>query len=456
MNILTDYIRIFIDLAYIVQLICVAILIVTALQPHIKSLSQLPEFIVETILLMFTSAIINFLFYRVSQSFPILKGAGIWCTPLITIICFAAIICPFEKSLKIMTSAVVYSLTMVVTQIGDTYGMLLSMYITNFNILYVKIAASLFLLIAAVFFDKTRMSAFKVSPYTVRLTLSIAIPSAAAVIVYDMCRLHIMPINDSKQNMPVYILMSIILILLFIIDAVTYRMAWQICREQNEILELQVEKQLNSSTKQLLTIADHNLLELHKIRHDIRNQYAYMQILLNNEQYDDLRNYYYELLGSFAEPLVSTVDCGNRVLDAIFNMENTTAHRVGATLDLKLAVPPTLPFKEVDMCKLLTNLVDNAIEAVSSEKCDDKTIYITMKPQQDYMFIQVRNQTKKSPKYLENGLRTTKANKETHGKGHAIIQSVVDKYNGHILYHIKDGMFNVEILMDMYQKKEQP
>ena len=70
------------------------------------------------------------------------------------------------------------------------------------------------------------------------------------------------------------------------------------------------------------------------------------------------------------------------------------------------------------------------------------------------MFIQVKNQTRKSPKFLENGLRTTKNNKDAHGKGHAIIQSVVDKYNGNILYHIKDGMFSVEILMDMYQKKE--
>lgn len=244
--------------------------------------------------------------------------------------------------------------------------------------------------------------------------------------------------------------MSIILILFLLIDTITYRMAWQISREQTQNLELQAERQLNESATQLLKMADHNLLELHKIKHDIRNQYAYMQILLRQKSYDDLENYFFELLGSFAEPLVATVECGNRVLDAILNMEATNAHRVGASLDLKIAVPKELPFKEIDLCKLLTNIIDNSIEAVEREKCDDKTIYISMSPHRDYLYIEVSNETKKSPKDLENGLITSKYDKKAHGKGEAIIKSVVHKYNGHIRNYIEDNRFKVEILLDMY------
>ena len=93
-----------------------------------------------------------------------------------------------------------------------------------------------------------------------------------------------------------------------------------------------------------------------------------MQAMLAEKDYSGLEDYFAELTGTFAEPLVPFVDCGNHALDLIFNMENAKAQDVGVRLDIKAAPPHTLQISDLDLCKLYTNVIDNAIEACVAEK----------------------------------------------------------------------------------------
>lgn len=88
-----------------------------------------------------------------------------------------------------------------------------------------------------------------------------------------------------------------------------------------------------------MAVTSENLAELHKIQHDINNQYAYMRAMLDTGDLAGLKNYLDELSSTFSEPIVPLVDCGNHALDLILNMETSKARSQGVTLDVN-AVPP--------------------------------------------------------------------------------------------------------------------
>ena len=202
-------------------------------------------------------------------------------------------------------------------------------------------------------------------------------------------------------------------------------------------------------------MTENNLNELHKINHDIQNQYAYMRMLLRNQSYEALDKYFEELTGTFSEPLVPFVDCGNRVLDLIFNMENAKAQELGVAFDVKAAPPHTLPFRDVDLCNLYANLIDNALEACAAEKLPNAAVHVTVNVRGDYLFTQISNPTVKDKSFLEKGGGTTKSDHILHGRGRGIVRDIVKRYNGRVAARIENGVYYAEFMLDLtYQQEE--
>ena len=145
------------------------------------------------------------------------------------------------------------------------------------------------------------------------------------------------------------------------------------------------------------------------------------------------------------------VDCGNRALDIILYMARAKASEAGITLDIKAAPPHTLPFSDLDLCKLYMNVIDNAIEACVSEKAEDPTIRILIGATDGYLFTRITNPTRKTPDMFAAGEMTTKADRKAHGKGRAIIRGIVRKYGGRMNSRIENGNFICEFLLALEQ-----
>ena len=117
--------------------------------------------------------------------------------------------------------------------------------------------------------------------------------------------------------------MSAILLALCVIDILVYLMTYHLCQEYTNVADLTAETQMNKSAASLMAVTSENLAELHKIQHDINNQYAYMRAMLDTGDLAGLKNYLDELSSTFSEPIVPLVDCGNHTLDLILNMETS-------------------------------------------------------------------------------------------------------------------------------------
>lgn len=225
------------------------------------------------------------------------------------------------------------------------------------------------------------------------------------------------------------------------------------CTEQNEIVELQAERQRLYSERELARMMADNLDDLRGIRHDLKNQYAYMQILLSQRRYGELEEYFLQSSEHLLPQLGRFIDCGNRTVNTILNMEFAKARKESVAFTHQLVVPPVLPFSEDDLCAALTNLLDNAIEECARllrAGQTDVSLRLEIYPQKSYLFILCRNTTDRTELARSGrGLRTTKGDDRFHGYGTRIITKVAEKYNGCAEFGLSGGMFVAKLLLDM-------
>lgn len=223
--------------------------------------------------------------------------------------------------------------------------------------------------------------------------------------------------------------------------------------EQKEIVELQAERQRLHSERELARVTEDNLEDLRSIRHDLKSQYSYMQILLSQQRYRELEEYFRQSSENLLPQLGQFIDCGNRVVNTILNMEFAKARKAEVTFVCQLVVPPVLPFGEDDLCAMLTNLLDNAIEECARLRrmgWEDALLRLEIYPQKSYLFVLCRNVTDRTELVRSGrGLRTTKGDEQLHGHGTRIVTKIAEKYNGCAEFALSDGMFVAKLLLDM-------
>ncbi len=182
-------------------------------------------------------------------------------------------------------------------------------------------------------------------------------------------------------------------------------------------------------------------------RHDYKNHIATMKIHLEQGNYKLLGNYLNELNKD-----LTTVDTvlktGNVMVDAILNSKISLAQSKDIHIDATAAVPEKIRVSDTDICVIIGNLLDNAIEACCKLEDSDKRfirIYIGLLKQQLYISISnsVGGEIKKEGKIYF----TTK--NENHGFGLKRIDKIVSKYGGYINRQDETDVFATEIMISL-------
>ncbi len=180
-------------------------------------------------------------------------------------------------------------------------------------------------------------------------------------------------------------------------------------------------------------------------RHDYRNHIQTMKVLAANNDLDAIRTYLDEL-----DEDLSTVDTvvktGNAMADAILNSKISLARRSGIEVHVDAHVPVKLSVSELDLCVILGNLFDNAIEANMALPADQRMIRVYMDMKGTQLYISFTNFTaaRKMPK-VGKRFRTTKG--EGHGFGLVRIDNIIERLDGYLSRNSEDGAFTTEILI---------
>jgi len=180
-------------------------------------------------------------------------------------------------------------------------------------------------------------------------------------------------------------------------------------------------------------------------RHDYRNHIQVMKAYAAAGDLDAIKSYLNDL-----ETDLNTVDTviktGNKMTDAIVNSKISLAKSKNIPVVADAHIPVSLKISELDLCVIIGNLFDNAIEASLKLPEGERMIrvYMDMKNTQLYMSFTNLTATKKLSK-IGGIFKTTKG--DGHGFGLVRIDDIVARYGGYLSRNSEDGAFTTEILL---------
>lgn len=183
-------------------------------------------------------------------------------------------------------------------------------------------------------------------------------------------------------------------------------------------------------------------------RHELKNNYHYIRMLLEQERTEDARQYLDQVLGEKMSSL-DYVNTGNTMLDHILNETIAEAHARKVPISTEIIVEAKLPIQENALYTILLNLLHNAMEA--SIQASNRDIRITIREARNYLVCKIANKVDGDILNENPSLRTTKADSANHGLGLKIVRSEVDAQNGSIDVSMEDGYFCATVMLPLTQ-----
>lgn len=180
-------------------------------------------------------------------------------------------------------------------------------------------------------------------------------------------------------------------------------------------------------------------------RHDYRNHIQMMKVLAANGDMDALKVYLDEL-DTDLNTVDTVVKTGNPMADAILNSKISLARSRNIPTQVDAHVPVKLKMSELDLCCIVGNLFDNAMEASMALPEEKRLIRVYMDMKGTQLYISFTNFTaaKKLSK-VGKGFKTSKG--EGHGFGLVRMDDIVSRYDGYLSRNSEDGAFTTEILI---------
>lgn len=233
------------------------------------------------------------------------------------------------------------------------------------------------------------------------------------------------------------LLFSYSLLLFFIVDQIIYS-------NQNTHQANLVNERLRMQKKYYKDMEKYNQ-NMSRYKHDMINHLDSVYEMLNNDMTEDAKNYLLSM-NQQLHKVEAVINTGNSVIDVIFNSKSSRAKENDIRCTNTIVVPPHLKIDSVDLSVILSNILDNAIEAnlkLETNRFIDTHIHIYKKS----LFISVKNPYNGEIKSSKKHFLTTKNNRQEHGIGLMNVSYAIQKNKGTKNIEYDNETFTISIII---------
>ena len=203
----------------------------------------------------------------------------------------------------------------------------------------------------------------------------------------------------------------------------------------------------NKLMKQQMDEIENIYMTMRGWRHDYHNHLQSLKGYLSLNKVEQMKDYLNELETDL-DSIDTLYHSGNLQLDSILNAKLAIAEKGQIRIHCDASIPPQLHVSDLDLCVILGNLLDNAIESCRKINDPDERfirVYIGILKKQ--LYISITNATSETVKQRTDHYFTTK--RGDHGHGLKRVDQVVKKYDGYLNRQNEPGVFATEIVLPL-------
>lgn len=230
-------------------------------------------------------------------------------------------------------------------------------------------------------------------------------------------------LSEGQENTILFVILGLALMNVFVFYLIRDIMKRELERRREELVLEHAEQ-----TEQRYLEEKRRHEELKRQRHEYRNQMLVIQALMEKGDYERIEEYIQNYCGEAIQE--EWFDTNHPVVNAILNLKYQDAVKKGILMVVRFNNLSHLPLKDADLISLLSNLLDNAIEA--AEKCEKKTPQIKVKfvVEKGKMILAVSNDWNGKLCFQDGKIISSKEDKGRHGFGMENVKRIIKKYNG--------------------------
>lgn len=310
-----------------------------------------------------------------------------------------------------------------------------------FTLVYILIFAFLISVALIIFNKKILLSTpDKITFWTI---------SISTILVEHMQLLTITHINDDANHSD-SILQIIVFILVFMSFITMIFYVYNLGIERIEKLKIYDQmlytRLQNEQYNQLISSTE----ELRAFKHDVDNHITTLSYLINKEE-TDRANEYIKRISMELTDNYSLISSGNIAFDCIISNKLSVANCNNISVDYTVLLPEKIPLSDSEICSLMGNLLDNAIEANNNlSSYTNKFINLNIKPYNNMLSIRIENSYNGQYKRNKGGMfLTTKTDNNKHGIGTNTITNIINNHKGIIRFTPEKNTFIVDILLPL-------
>lgn len=179
-------------------------------------------------------------------------------------------------------------------------------------------------------------------------------------------------------------------------------------------------------------------------RHDYHNHIQVLKANLDQDRIENARAY----LDDIEEELCNVdtfIKSGNVMADAILNSKLTLAQQKKIAITCDAFLPNELFVNDIDLCTILGNVLDNAIESCEKLSEQERFIRVYLALQKEQLYISIQNASVQEINFEQKNYISTK--RGNHGLGMKRVAAVVNKWEGYFHLSQEPGVFATEIMI---------
>ena len=264
-------------------------------------------------------------------------------------------------------------------------------------------------------------------------------------LLFISLNISIIPINPNLLKLgrlrQIYILLSLVFLpLLLLLYALFYLMASSLnrndrLRRENQLLSMQQARYDNLRT---------SIEQTRHARHDMRHHLHILQSFAAQEKWESLTEYLEKMQGSI--PDMTLCLCQNTAVDSVAGYFAGLYREYDIPLTFKLDLPALLPVPETDLCSVLSNLLENAMEAGLRTDPKRRQTTVQAHSHSGHMIL-LSTENAYDGKVREKDGIFLSSKRPGEGVGLQAVRHTAEKNGGYIRFHYGDGIFAVNVIL---------